>query len=234
MLERVVAVIGPPAVGKTTLTMRLAELDGIEIFRLREHVPDVVLAATATSADRPGWIDDVTVTRTLRGYFEWVASAAAVRTVLLDNFPGSGTQVRLLFGVLHRVAPACVMHVVEMTLDAKLREQRVLGRRVCHQCEQDPIHDPRIPAVGRPDDPKHCARCGGLLHPRRGDAPRLLSARTRRYEEQAVGIRATFTEAGIEVVRIDAGLTVDALVAELASLVNVRLDPHCDAKPDCR
>jgi adenylate kinase len=67
MLQNVVAVIGPPAVGKTTLTMRLAELPGVEIFRLRDHVSEVILAATATSADRVGWIDDLTVTRALRG-----------------------------------------------------------------------------------------------------------------------------------------------------------------------
>src|SRR5258708_38457660 len=63
MLERVMAVIGPPAVGKTTLTLGLAGQSGIEVFRLREHVPDTVLAATATSAERIGGIDDPTVTR---------------------------------------------------------------------------------------------------------------------------------------------------------------------------
>jgi adenylate kinase len=222
MLQNVVAVIGPPAVGKTTLTMRLAESDGIEIFRLREHVPDTILAATATSADRPGWIDDVTVARALRSYFEQVATDVSVCTILLDNFPGTGTQVRLLLGVLNRLSPVCVAHVVELVLDGKLREQRVLGRRVCHQCEQDPIHDPRIPAVAKEGDPRHCARCGGVLHPRRGDAPRLLKARTRRYEEQAIGIRAAYGEVGIQVMQLDSARRIEDLVADLSAVMAVR------------
>ena len=153
MLERVMAIIGPPAVGKTTLTMRLAESPGCAIFRLREHVPDRILAATAVSAGRIGWIDDLTVTRALRGYIEGITFEGRVRTVLLDNFPGTGTQVRLLFGILHRLVPDCIVQAVELLASHNVREARMLGRRVCHQCEQDPIHDPRIPASARQPAP---------------------------------------------------------------------------------
>jgi adenylate kinase len=221
MLEHVVAVIGPPAVGKTTLTMRLAELPGCEIFRLREHVPDAILAATATSAERIGWIDDLTVTRALRAYFERVLSEATARTVVLDNFPGTSTQVRLLTGVLDRLAPRCVVHAVELLASRDVREQRVLGRRVCHECERDPIHDPRIPAQASREDPDRCARCGGVLHPRRGDAPRLFAMRTQRYEDEAVGIRAAFEEIGIQVVRLDGGRPLQTLIADVTALKRV-------------
>lgn len=221
MLKNVAAVIGPPAVGKTTLTMRLAEQDDTEIFRLREHVPEAILAATATSAERLGWIDDVTIARALRSYFERVVSDASACNVLLDNFPGSGTQVRLLLGVLRRLAPRCTVQAVELVAAWRVREKRVLGRRVCHQCEQDPIHDPRIPAAASTDDPKRCARCGGILHPRRGDAPRLFALRTQRYEEQAVGIRRAFAEAGTHVVRLDSGQLLEALAMDVTALMKV-------------
>jgi adenylate kinase family enzyme len=219
MLENLVAVIGPPAVGKTTLTMQLADLPEVQVFRLREHVPEVILAATATSAERLGWIDDVTIARALRTYFERIVSDASVHSVLLDNFPGSGSQVRLLLGVLRRLAPGCGVQTVELAAAWQVRERRVLGRRVCHQCEQDPIHDPRIPAAGSPSAPQHCARCGGILHPRRGDAPRLFALRTQRYEDQAVAIRAAYAEAGIEVVRLDSGRPLGELAENLAALL---------------
>jgi adenylate kinase family enzyme len=219
MLQNVVAVIGPPAVGKTTLTMRLAELPNCQVFRLREHVPEVILAATATSAERLGWIDDVTIALALRAYFELVAAGGSVRTVLLDNFPGSGTQVRLLLGVLRRVAPGCAVQAVELTVAWRVREQRVLGRRVCHQCEQDPIRDPRLPAIASQTDPRTCARCGGILHPRRGDAPRLFTLRTQRYEDEVVGIRAAFEEIGIQVARLDSRRTAETLANEVARLL---------------
>jgi len=219
MLQNVVAVIGPPAVGKTTLTLRLAESPGCEVFRLREHVPDIILAATAIKPDRVGWIDDLTVTRALRGYFERLVADGTVRLVLLDNFPGSGTQVRLLLGAIRGLVPVCAIHVVELLASHDVRERRVLGRRVCHQCEQDPIHDPRIPAPASEEDPERCARCGGLLHPRRGDAPRLFALRTQRYADEAEGIRAAFAEAGIQAVQLDSSQPIDAMVAGVCTSV---------------
>lgn len=223
MLEHVVSVIGPPAVGKTTLTMRLAESPDCAVFRLREHVPDIILAATATNADRVGWIDDLTVTRALRGYFERIVAENTVRTVLLDNFPGSGVQVRLLLGAMRELVPTCTIHAIELLASHDVRERRVLGRRVCHECERDPIHDPRIPAVASEEDPERCARCGGLLHPRRGDAPRLLALRTQRYEDEAVGIWTALEAAGIAVVQLDSARSVEVLADEVAG----RLIPNC-------
>jgi adenylate kinase len=213
------AILGPPAVGKTTLTMRLSESPGYEVFRLREHVPDTILAATATDAQRIGWIDDLTVAEAIRSYFEWAIVKGTVQTVLLDNFPGSGTQVWLLLGILSRLAPGCVVRAVELLANHEVRERRMLTRRVCHQCEQDPIHDPRIPAQSAAEDPERCARCDGLLHPRRGDAPRLFDLRTQRYEDEAAGIRAAFAAAGVEVVQVDSHCSKDVLTMRLTALL---------------
>jgi adenylate kinase family enzyme len=209
-------------VGKTTLTMRLGESLNCQVFRLREYVPDTILAATATDAQRIGWIDDLTVARALRGYFERALGESVAHTVLLDNFPGSGTQVWLLLCILYQVAPGCAVSVVELQASHKVREHRMLGRRVCHQCEQDPIHDPRIPAQAAREDSERCARCGSLLQPRRGDAPRLFALRTQRYEDEAVGIRAACEVAGIEVLRIDSGRPLDALATEVVGLPAIR------------
>jgi adenylate kinase len=222
MLQRVIAVIGPPAAGKTALTVQLAEQPGCQVFRLREHVPDTILAATASSAERLGWIDDLTVIRALRAYIGTVMFEGTTHTVLLDNFPGSSIQVELLFGTLRRLAPTCAVRPVELVADRAVREQRVRDRRVCHRCEHDPIHDPRLPALANPSDPHHCARCGSVLHPRRGDAPRLLAARKRRYEAEAIGIRAAFADADAELVRLESSRPIAALAADLSPLLATR------------
>jgi adenylate kinase len=222
MLERALAVTGPPAVGKTTLTMRLGRMPGCCVFRLREHVPETMLAATATSAERLGWLDDLTVTRALRGYLEMVIHTNTAHTVLLDNFPGSDTQARLLVSLLGKLAPCCAPDVVELVVAPAVLERRVRDRRVCHQCEQDPIHDPRLPAEPSPADPRRCARCNSIIHPRRGDAPRLLAARMQRYARAAVGIHAVFAEAGIEVLHLDSGRPLEQTVSELSLLLATR------------
>ena len=91
-----------------------------------------------------------------------------------------------------------------MTLYRRARE-----RRVCHRCERDPIRDPRLPAQSSAEDDQRCARCNGILHPRRGDAPRLLRARMQRYRQTADGIRAAFAAAGVVVVRLDSAVSAE-------------------------
>ncbi|MBV9448667.1 MAG: hypothetical protein JO345_22495 [Streptosporangiaceae bacterium] len=225
ILERALAIIGPPAAGKTTLTMRLGQFPGCCVFRLREHVPETLLAATATSAERLGWLDDLTVTRALRGYLEAIIHGSTTHTVLLDNFPGSGTQAHLLIAALRRLAPASVIHVVELVVDQAVLQRRVRERRVCHRCEQDPIHDPRLPAEPSPADAQRCARCNSILHPRRGDAPRLLAARMERYAEAVAGIRTAFEGVGIEVLQCDANHPPEEIASDLSLLLATRSTP---------
>jgi adenylate kinase family enzyme len=225
MLERTLMVIGPPAAGKTTLTIQLGRLPGCRVFRLREHVPETILAATATSAERLGWIDDLTVTRALHGYIESVASEPQVHTILMDNFPGSDTQAHMLLSVLRKLIPDCIVRVAELVADPAILNRRVRERRVCHRCERDPIHDPRLPALPNPADPRRCVRCDSILHPRRGDAPRLFSARMRRYEQAAKGIREAFAGAGIEVLQLNSNRPPEQTASELSLLLATRSTP---------
>jgi adenylate kinase len=226
MLEATVTVIGPPAAGKTTLTMLVGQAPGRRIFRLRDHVPQAILAATATSADRLGWIDDVTVTIALRGYLQTAADDPATSVVLFDNFPGSGQQAAIFLSAIGTLAPGCVVHVAELAAGQAVLTRRTRGRRVCHRCEQDPIRDPRLPAVPDPADPRRCAACGNVLQPRRSDAPRLFQARLRRYEQLADGIRDTFTSAGIAVLRLDSTRPPEQLASELSTFLNSKEHPH--------
>ncbi|QLY30406.1 AAA family ATPase [Nocardia huaxiensis] len=218
-LSLVIPIFGPPAAGKTTLTVRLGEAHGRTTFRLREHVSKQALAATAASSEQLGWIDDFTVADALRAYFTTVHSDPAVHTVMLDNFPGSGIQVDQLLAILWALTPTPHIEAVEVVTDAKTLKQRARTRKVCHQCERDPIHDPRLPAMPSAGDPWQCARCGGLLHPRRGDSPRLFRARLQRYHQAAEGIRAGFTRCGITVTQLDTTNTIEGAAELLAPLL---------------
>jgi len=218
-LALAVPVFGPPAAGKTTLTATLGQMPGRAVFRLREHVPETILAATATSAERLGWIDDFTVVTALRGYIEATVQAGAAHIVFFDNFPGTGAQVRFFLTVLEQHAPGCVVRAVELATDTMTLYRRAFQRRVCHRCERDPIRDPRLPAVPSADDAQRCARCGGILHPRRGDAPRLLRARVQRYQQTAAGICQAFGEAGVDVVRLDGAASADQVFEDVTALL---------------
>ncbi|WP_280352110.1 hypothetical protein [Nocardia abscessus] len=225
-LSLVVPIFGPPAAGKTTLTLHLEAPPGRRIFRLREHVPTDVLAATATSSERLGWIDEFTVEEALGRYFAQAHVASDVHTVLLDNFPGSGSQVTQLITTLWELTPPPHIDPVEVVTDMKTLKQRARNRKVCHRCERDPIHDPRLPAVANRADPWQCARCGGLLHPRRGDSPRLFKARLHRYHQTAATIRASFESFGLPVTQLDTTNTIDGAANLLAPLLISRSPIH--------
>ncbi|WP_280443387.1 AAA family ATPase [Nocardia brasiliensis] len=216
-LALVVPLIGPPAAGKTTLATLLGNAPGRQIFRLREHIPKDVLTATAVSSRRLGWIDDLTVAQAVGSYFATLE--ADTHTVLLDNFPGSARQVEQLLATLQPLAPLCRIEAVEIVTDAKTLKQRAQSRKVCHSCERDPISDPRLPAIATRDDPWTCAKCRGLLHPRRGDSPRLLKSRLQRYHESAPAIRTAFAAAGIPLTRLDTTTTISQAVNLLAPLL---------------
>ena len=218
-LSLVVPLFGPPAAGKTTLTMLLGEGQGRRVFRLREHVPHEVLSKTASDSQRLGWIDDRIVEAGLRHYLRTVFNDPDANTVLLDNFPGSADQVALLLSVLRKLEPACRVEAIEVHTDMRTLKQRAQNRKVCHRCERDPISDPRLPAIPRPGNAWACSRCGGLLHPRRGDSPRLLKARSKRYQNVAAGIRAGFTAAGVEVTCLDTTTTIEGAAKLLAPLL---------------
>ncbi|WP_026343615.1 AAA family ATPase [Nocardia sp. BMG111209] len=218
-LSLVVPIFGPPAAGKTTLTLRLGSEPGRRVFRLREHVSKEVLAVTAASSERLGWIDEFTVMEAVRLYFADAASNSGIHTVLLDNFPGSASQVDQLLAAVRAVAPNCHVEAIELLTDAKTLKQRSRNRKVCHRCERDPISDPRLPAIPSDADPWQCAHCRGLLHPRRGDSPRLFKARMQRYHQAAAGIRAGFTDSGIAVTHLDTTNTIDGAANLLAPLL---------------
>ncbi|GAB2689574.1 adenylate kinase family protein [Nocardia thraciensis] len=217
-LSLVVPIFGPPAAGKTTLTLRLGSSPGRAIFRLREHVPKEVLAATATSSERLGWIDEFTVAEALRSYFEAAQANPNIHTVLLDNFPGSASQVDQLLSTLSALTTPCRVEAIEVVTHVKTLEQRAKNRKVCHRCERDPISDPRLPAIPSSQDPWQCSHCGGLLHPRRGDSPRLLKARMLRYHQTAAGIRAAFANWDLAVTQLDTTNTIDGAAELLAPL----------------
>jgi adenylate kinase len=219
MLDTAIAVIGPPAAGKTTLTMQLGQRQGRRVFRLREHVPHAILAATATDAERLGWIDNFTVITSVHQYVETVIRDSTVHTLLLDNFPGTGTQVSLFLSVLKQLAPGCAAMAIELTADPLVLLRRANRRRVCPNCEHDPLCDPRLPAEASRADPGRCARCNHLLGTRRSDEPAVYKARMQRYEQVVADIRHAFTGAGIAIRQFDSSYSLERTVQAISALL---------------
>jgi adenylate kinase family enzyme len=208
-----VAVLGPPGAGKSTLTAALTDGFGCAVVRLRElahrdqNRPGMDRALFA-STDPLGWLPETTVNvllrRALLGH-----GFTACGMVVLENLPGSLAQAMLLRR-LAREAGARLAAVELVASDAEV-SLRVRQRRVCPVCEPDPRGDPHRPAAPRADAPERCARCAGVLSVRPSDATEVFTARLGRYRDRIGTIRAGLQSAGVVYVTVDGATDADTV-----------------------
>lgn len=208
---RLIAVIGPPVVGKSTVTGLAATELGVHVFRLREfadryQVDHPEFDHLFETADPLGWFRDDTVKMLLGVAFD-VPSRAG--TVLLENLPGNAIQVHYLVELSH--AAGHELEVIELAAPDNLLTVRASTRRVCPSCEPDPRGAPHHPAHGLPTAPDDCDRCGGRLTPRKSDEFPLFEARLRRFRNNCPHIRTAAAAARVPYRVIDAADNVSSV-----------------------
>jgi len=208
----VIALVGPPAVGKSTVTASVAGALGAEVFRLRDF-------GGRFRHDHP-YLDDLFAPVDAFGRFgdpavEVLLTAAfgppdLTGRVLLENFPGSVAQLRLLSELA--AEHGWIFRVVELAAPDTVVAARSNARRVCAVCEPDPRCDPHRPARGRPGDPEVCSDCGAGLQRRRCDEPDRFAARLHRFRTRLADLRAAAGACGVPHVVIDAAEKPAAVV----------------------
>jgi adenylate kinase family enzyme len=189
----IAGIIGPPASGKTTLLTGLAPLG--PIFRLRTGVNPCELV-DESGRPKPWLAPDV-----VQGAFTRAVKRAHCRSeriLMCDNFPGNEDQVDLLV-----MAGATV--IVKLTAQRWEIFDRADRRRVCHDCESDPLHEPRTAAASSVKQPGTCAVCGSVLRRRRGDERVALQQRVNRYQVNLVGIEHRCLQLDVEIRSFDTG-----------------------------
>jgi len=179
-----VAVIGPPGAGKTTVVTALAQPRGLPVFRLREAVIAYAdrLIDLVPSTDPLGWVGIQAVDRILRTAFIDGRFDTGVGPVLLDNFPGTAEQLRRLAQVGAVIGRQIVL--LELRAEGPTLAVRVAARRICPACSPDR----HAPATARVTDPICCARCGARLARRDSDTPSRHALRLSRYRANMAGI----------------------------------------------
>jgi adenylate kinase family enzyme len=212
--------LGPPAVGKSTISTALADRGDVQVFRLREFAHQVRIREPRVgrlfiSRDPLGWFTNGAVGYCLRRAFV-DGQLPATGVVLLENLPGSHAQVGQLDAVAARREVALVL--VELAAPVEVLRQRAEARRVCPTCEPDPYGDPQRPARRRAGDPQVCAGCDGQLVPRRADRPVVFAARLARFQERIADVRRAATARGRPYHTIDAASGVEDCLDQLLTV----------------
>lgn len=215
-----VAVIGPPGAGKSTIVAALAGVGGVPVFRLREAIRarPTLLAGLAPTTDPLGWVSLEAVRRVVHTVFIEDRFGLGASTVLLDNFPGTAAQLDLLAEFTARTGARLAL--LELEAQARTVVARVADRRVCPSCGPDP-HAPAIPAA---DDPERCGSCTGRLARRETDPPRLHGLRLARYTANRPEIAECAAALGI----VNLTVNADASTPEVRRMARHALDTVTD------
>jgi adenylate kinase family enzyme len=204
--ERFVAVVGPPAVGKSTVTRTLADYLGAQVFRLREFAHefrshDTIDERLFDTRDSLDWLPEETIFLLLQAAFIQ-RQFQTCGLVVLENFPGSLTQLLLLRATADQLRAPLML--IELAADDIVVAAQARTRRVCPTCEPDPRGDPHRPAHPAAHDLNRCDSCSGELLPRQGDEPERFAGRLARFRRRIPAIRRAATALQLPYHRADA------------------------------
>ena len=216
-----VALIGPPGVGKSTVSGRLAEVYEAGVFRLGEFAQLSRAAGWITperllSDNHRGWLPDNIVEALIGEAF--LGMRFALRSlVVCESFPGTAEQVHILRRTAQRLGAA--LSIVELDASDDVLWARVNNRRVCGTCQPVSEGRPHRPAQPDPQDSDRCRGCGQVLSRRRSDDLRAFCRGLEHYRNRLPGIRAAAQSFGVSYQRIDTScsdpLDVPCLVRDL-------------------
>jgi adenylate kinase family enzyme len=216
-----VALIGPPGVGKSTVSGRLAAAYGAGVFRLREFARLSRAAGWITPErllgdNHRGWLPDNIVEALIGEAF--LGMRFALRSmVVCEGFPGTAEQVHILRRTAQRLGAA--LSIVELDASDDVLRARVNTRHGCGTSEPDLEGRPHRHAQPDPQDSDRCPSTGQVLSRRRSDDPRAFSRGLERYRNRLPGIRAAAQSFGVSYQRIDTScsdpLDVPRLIRDL-------------------
>ena len=202
-----VAVVGPPASGKSTLATALAAAFAAPIIRPREAIRALLeqeprLHELYAPINELGWSSDGALGVAIRAAVWRIPGDQQM--VVLENLPGDGCQLADLHLWAQRVRGQVLM--VHLDTADELLLARGFARRVCQACGRDRSGEPHEPAVASGTDPNRCSNCATILTIRRDDERAILRSRTQRHRRYFRSIRATAEALAIPFVSIDASL----------------------------
>jgi adenylate kinase len=200
---RLICVLGPPAVGKTTLTGRLTcDLDA-NVLRPRDVIRDAIAHCPAArelfETDDAGRVPDESLGLALR-----MAARRMQRTTILENLPWTPPQLADL-----ATCAAGALMILHLRAPDDLLAQRRRSRTYCPACYPLPAQTAKAGM---------CGRCGSALAHRNDDDVTAFAERLNLHYTLMRGIISFAHRIDVPVASLDAsqepdGIARDAMLA---------------------
>lgn len=207
----IIVLLGPPGAGKGTQCKRiidrfkLTHLSSGDILR-SERAAGTQLGKEAQSfMDAGKLVSDKLIIEMMAG-----AIAKAKGNCVLDGFPRTVVQALELDKELERRGND-INAVVNLVIDDSVIENRITGRRSCPACGEVYHIESLKPKVDG-----FCDKCKGqALTQRPDDKPDVIKERLKTYHQQTSAVVGYYTNAGGEVLDVNADRAIDAVTAEI-------------------
>lgn len=133
----IVALLGPPGSGKSTVSAALSARSDLHVFRLRDvsraqaRRDPLIAKAIEDTRDPLGWLSDPIALLLLRRALQ--DPRTALTPVLLEGYPGTAAQARSLARCTALAGRR--LSVIELSVSPATTARRIEARRVCPACD---------------------------------------------------------------------------------------------------
>jgi adenylate kinase len=190
---RLMLLMGPPGVGKGTVSDRLAERLGARHISTGNLLREAIAQGTELGRHAEGCIarGELVPDGLIGTLLEEQLDGLGERPCLLDGFPRTLAQARLLEEGLLRKGER-VDAVIELEAPEAVLLKRLGGRLICEVCGAG-FHSGFIP----PKRAGECDRCGGGLIQRADDRDEAIRRRLDVYARQMAELRPFYRDRGV-------------------------------------
>lgn len=129
---------------------------------------------------------------------EWLAEQPKTGVVLLDGYPRTERQARLLIDMI-KGRGAVKATAIDVVVPDDVIIQRLGDRLICENKDCQSVYSANPASAHYPAAPSICDRCSRRLVRRPDDEPETVKTRLKVYYQHALPLVGAFKEAGIEV-----------------------------------
>ncbi|MBN2184635.1 MAG: adenylate kinase [Candidatus Krumholzibacteriota bacterium] len=206
-----IIILGPPGSGKGTQAQRIASGMGLKHLStgdlLRDSVADGKELGTKARAfmERGLLVPDEIILGLIKGELASLNGEGWI----LDGFPRTQLQAEALSEILEEKG-VDIDHILLIDVDPDVVVRRVLGRRVCQDCNA--VYNTATLEEGKKEI---CGKCGGRLVKRADDEEDTIRRRFEVYKEQTSPVLGYYDKRYGGHITIEGAGDIDEITAEI-------------------
>lgn len=141
------------------------------------------------------------------------------KRVILDGFPRTVEQARLLRDLIQNELPDCLLHIIQLAAADSLILQRLSSRYICENNDCQTVYTVKQCPALMPKIPNVCDLCQSNLIRRFDDRVETVTERLKTYHWYEQSLIDFFTHMGYQVNYVDVDRSIEMIFNEVKDLI---------------